>query len=122
MPTLNWLTRDEDIRTSSGVPYRLLKEMQGLSTGDSDTSLSDVQTRNMLIQGNNLEAVKALSPFFAGQVKCVFIDPPYNTRSAFDHYDGNLEHRWLSMMWPRLELLREAQRYQPARLTDKILH
>ncbi|HDZ6718795.1 TPA: site-specific DNA-methyltransferase, partial [Mannheimia haemolytica] len=47
-------------------------------------------------------------PFYAGQVKCIFIDPPYNTKSAFTHYDDNLEHSiWLSMMYPRLEILRE---------------
>lgn len=52
--------------------------------------------------------MKALIPFYAGQVKCIYIDPPYNTRSAFSHYDDNLEHSiWLSMMYPRLELLRE---------------
>ena len=62
----------------------------------------------MLIQGDNLEALKALLPFYAGRVKCVYIDPPYNTRSAFAHYDDNLEHAtWLSMMLPRLELLRD---------------
>jgi adenine-specific DNA-methyltransferase len=63
---------------------------------------------NLLIQGDNLEALKALLPFYAGQVKCIFIDPPYNTGSAFEHYDDNLEHStWLSLMYPRLELLRE---------------
>ncbi|WP_249357455.1 site-specific DNA-methyltransferase [Mannheimia varigena] len=47
-------------------------------------------------------------PFYSGQVKCIFIDPPYNTKSAFTHYDDNLEHSvWLSMMYPRLEILRE---------------
>jgi adenine-specific DNA-methyltransferase len=62
----------------------------------------------MLIQGDNLEALKALLPFYAGRVKCIFIDPPYNTRSAFEHYDDNLEHtQWLGMMYPRLELLRD---------------
>ena len=62
----------------------------------------------MLIQGDNLDALKALLPFYAGQVKCIFIDPPYNTRSAFDHYDDSVEHtKWLSLMWPRLELLRD---------------
>ncbi|WIX24622.1 site-specific DNA-methyltransferase [Xanthomonas arboricola pv. corylina] len=62
----------------------------------------------MLIEGDNLDALKALLPYYAGQVKCIFIDPPYNTRSAFDHYDDNLEHaKWLSMMYPRLELLKE---------------
>jgi adenine-specific DNA-methyltransferase len=52
--------------------------------------------------------LKALLPFYAGRVKCIVIDPPYNTRSAFEHYDDNLEHsQWLSMMYPRLELLRD---------------
>ena len=56
----------------------------------------------MLIQGDNLEAFKALLPFYAGQVKCIYIDPPYNTRSAFEHYDRNLEYtRGLVMIcWP----------------------
>ena len=101
MPTLHWLTRDEDLRTASRVPYRLLEEAPDLSAGEPDTG-------NMLIQGDNLEALKALLPFYAGQVKCIYIDPPYNTRSAFEHYDDSLEHtRWLAMMWPRLELLRD---------------
>ena len=52
--------------------------------------------------------MKALLPFYRGRVKCIFIDPPYNTKSAFEHYDDNLEHsQWLSMMLPRLQLLRE---------------
>lgn len=62
----------------------------------------------MIIQGDNLDALKALLPIYAGQVKCIFIDPPYNTRSAFEHYDDNLEHsQWLAMMVPRLTLLRD---------------
>lgn len=66
---------------------------------------------NLLIQGDNLEALKALLPFYRGQVKCIFIDPPYNTKSAFEHYDDNLEHaQWLSLMLPRLQLLRELLR------------
>ena len=101
MPILNWLTRDEDIRTAQRVPYRLLEEVAELSAGDGGTG-------NMLIQGDNLEALKALLPFYAGRVKCIYIDPPYNTRSAFEHYDDNLEHtQWLALMWPRLELLRD---------------
>ena len=65
----------------------------------------------MLIQGDNLEGLKALLPFYRGQVKCIVIDPPYNTKSAFEHYDDNLEHaQWLSMMLPRLQLLRELLR------------
>jgi len=101
MPTLRWLTRDDDIRAAEKVPYRLLEEVPELGYGDRDTG-------NLLIQGDNLDALKALLPFYAGQVKCIFIDPPYNTKSAFEHYDDNLEHsQWLAMMWPRLELLRE---------------
>ena len=62
----------------------------------------------MLIHGDNLGALKALLPFYAGRVKCIYIDPPYNTRSAFAHYDDNLEHsQWLAMIYPRLELLRD---------------
>ncbi|MFA9499706.1 site-specific DNA-methyltransferase [Mannheimia sp. E30BD] len=79
-------------------------------TADSSASaetLSDVK-QNLIIQGDNLSALKSLLPFYAGQVKCIFIDPPYNTKSAFTHYDDNLEHSvWLSMMYPRLEILRE---------------
>ncbi|MFC4172296.1 site-specific DNA-methyltransferase [Microvirga sp. GCM10011540] len=101
MPILHWLTREEDTRATRRVPYRLLQEEPSLSYGDPDFP-------NMLIQGDNLEALKALLPFYAGQVKCIYIDPPYNTRSAFQHYDDNLEHtQWLAMMWPRLELLRD---------------
>lgn len=101
MPTLQWLTRDADVRAADKVPYRLLEEVQELGYGDRDAG-------NMLIQGDNLEALKSLLPFYAGQVKCIYIDPPYNTGSAFEHYDDNLEHsKWLAMMWPRLELLRD---------------
>lgn len=101
MPILTWLTRDEDLKAARRAPYRLLQEDPALGGGDADTG-------NMLIQGDNLEALKALLPFYAGRVKCIYIDPPYNTRSAFEEYDDNLEHsRWLAMIWPRLELLRE---------------
>ncbi len=102
MPTLRWLTRDDDVRAAEKVPYRLLEEVPELGYGDRDAG-------NMLIQGDNLEALKALLPYYAGQVKCIYIDPPYNTKTAdFEHYDDNLEHaQWLAMIWPRLELLRE---------------
>lgn len=101
MPTLSWLTREQDVKAADRVPYRLLERDDALSYGDHDGG-------NMLIQGDNLEALKALLPYYRGQVKCIYIDPPYNTRSAFEHYDDNLEHsRWIAMIWPRLELLRE---------------
>jgi adenine-specific DNA-methyltransferase len=62
---------------------------------------------NRLIFGDNLLALKALEQEFAGKVKCVFIDPPYNTGSAFEHYDDGVEHSiWLSLIRDRLEILR----------------
>ncbi len=101
MPLLDWLNKPDAVRTVQKVPYRLLEAVPELSAGDPDTE-------NMLIQGDNLQALKALLPLYAGKVKCIYIDPPYNTRSAFTHYDDNLEHSlWLSLMYPRLELLRE---------------
>ena len=101
MPILQWLTRGEDIRAASRILYHLLEEGHDLSAGDLDTD-------NMLIQGDNLKALKALLPFYSSRVKCIYIDPPYNTGAAFDQYDDNLEHsQWLGMMWPRLELLRD---------------
>jgi len=100
MPILHWLTRETDLQTSLSVPYRLLEPVAELSAGEP--------SENMLIQGDNLEALKALLPFYAGKVKCIYIDPPYNTRSAFEHYDDNLEHtKWLELIYPRLELLRD---------------
>lgn len=68
---------------------------------------NDPYTENMIIHEDNLLALKALESKYAGQVKCIYIDPPYNTGLAFDHYDDNLEHStWLSLMKPRLEVLR----------------
>jgi adenine-specific DNA-methyltransferase len=62
----------------------------------------------MLIQGDNLLALKALEQEYAGKVKCIYIDPPYNTGSAFEHYDDGVEHsQWLSLMKPRLEILKD---------------
>jgi len=79
----------------------MLDAVPELAGGDTDP-------RNLLIQGENLEALKALVPFYRGQVKCIYIDPPYNTRTDFGHYDDNLEHsQWLAMIYPRLVLLRE---------------
>lgn len=101
MPILNWLNKDEAVTTSKKCTYRLLEEVPELSYGDTDNE-------NLLIQGDNLEALKALIPHYAGKVKCIFIDPPYNTKSAFEQYDDNLEHsKWLSLIYPRIELLRE---------------
>jgi len=74
---------------------------------DKEKSYGDQNTENILIHGDNLLALKALEQEYAGKVKCIYIDPPYNTGSAFEHYDDNLEHStWLSLMKPRLEILR----------------
>lgn len=74
---------------------------------DPDKSYGDRNTENMLIFGDNLLALKALEQEFTGRIKCIFIDPPYNTGSAFSHYDDGLEHSlWLTMMRDRLEILR----------------
>ena len=140
MPTLDWLNRANAFTTAARVPYRLLEQVSTHSASPPLTAaipaalpvqaeLSELSpaegpdaspaappapqatTDNLLIQGDNLEAIKALLPFYRGQVKCIFIDPPYNTKSAFEHYDDNLEHaQWLSMMLPRLQLLRELLR------------
>lgn len=80
MPTLDWLHRDAAFRTADAVPYRLIEAVS--THGDGDPG-------KLLLQGDNLEALKALLPFHRGQVKCIFIDPPYNTQSAFEHYDDN---------------------------------
>ena len=67
---------------------------------------ADPDTENMLIHGDNLLALKALENKYAGRVKCIYIDPPYNTGSAFDYYEDNLEHSiWLNLIRPRLEIL-----------------
>ena len=73
---------------------------------NSTKDYGDTNTENMLIHGDNLLALKALEQQFAGKVKCIYIDPPYNTGSAFEHYDDNLEHStWLSLMYSRLIIL-----------------
>lgn len=101
MPELNWVNRNQAEQTAESVPYHLLKFEQAY--GD-ETMARD----NLIIQGDNLQALKALLPLYGGQVKCIFIDPPYNTQSAFEHYDDKLEHaQWLSMMYPRLQLLKD---------------
>lgn len=73
---------------------------------DPEKSYGETHTENMLIHADNLLALKALEQNFAGRIKCVYIDPPYNTGSAFEHYDDGLEHSmWLNLMKPRLEIL-----------------
>ncbi len=124
MPTLNWLGREKTTDDLRQVALRILREDPALShsggprlsrpndaevrTGGMSHAENAERAEGILVHGDNLEALKALLPFYAGEVKCIYIDPPYNTGSAFEHYDDNLEHAtWLNMMYPRLKLLRE---------------
>lgn len=94
---LTWIGKDEELH----LEPRILIE-------DPDKSYGDPKAENMLIHGDNLLALKALEQDFAGRIKCIYIDPPYNTGSAFEHYDDNLEHSiWLSLIRPRLEILKK---------------
>ena len=72
MPTLNWIGKDAVVNHHQQVPFRLLKDVPDLACGDPGSG-------NLIVQGDNLEAIKALLPYYAGQVKCIYIDPPYNT-------------------------------------------
>ena len=75
---------------------------------DQSKSYGDLSSGNMLIHGDNLIALQALQQDFAGKIKCIYIDPPYNTGSAFEYYDDNVEHStWLSLMKSRLVLLHQ---------------
>lgn len=92
---LTWIGKDKYPQ----VEPRILLHDPSKDYGDPDSG-------NMLIHGDNLLALKALEQKYAGQVKCIYIDPPYNTGEAFEYYDDNLEHSvWLNLMYPRLRLL-----------------
>lgn len=93
---LTWIGKGEEPE----VEPRILIHDPSMDYGDPDTG-------NMLIHGDNLLALKALEQDYAGKMKCIYIDPPYNTGAAFEYYDDNLEHSiWLDLMKPRLEILR----------------
>lgn len=94
---LTWIGKGEEPK----LEPRILIENPEYSYGDPDSE-------NMLIHGDNLLALKALEQDYAGKVKCIYIDPPYNTGNAFEHYDDGLEHSiWLSLMNSRLKLLQK---------------
>ena len=94
---LTWVGKYDNL----SVEPRILLE-------DKEKSYGDPSSENMLIHGDNLIALQALQQDFSGVIKCIYIDPPYNTGSAFEYYDDNLEHSiWLSLMKQRLILLRE---------------
>lgn len=93
---LTWIGKD----TALKLEPRILLE-------DSEKSFGAKNTGNMLIHGDNLLALKALEQDYAGKVKCIYIDPPYNTGNAFEHYDDGLEHSiWLNLMSERLKVLK----------------
>lgn len=99
MPFLDWVNKTQAVGTSVETPYHLLQFQDAFGDAAAD---------NLLIQGDNLKALKALLPFYRGQIKCVYADPPFNTEQAFPDYDDKLEHsQWLTMMYPALELQRE---------------
>jgi len=122
MPTLNWIGKDAVVTHHKDVPFRLLEPVPELSCGDAASG-------NLIVQGDNLHALKALLPRYAGQVKCIYIDPPYNTGNEGWAYNDNVNSpeirkwlgavvgkegetldrhdRWLCMMYPRLVLLRQ---------------
>lgn len=93
---LTWIGKGEEPK----LEPRILIENPEYSYGDPNSP-------NMLIHGDNLLALKALEQDYAGKVKCIYIDPPYNTGNAFEHYDDGVEHSlWLNLIKPRLDILR----------------
>jgi len=122
MPTLDWIGKDAVIRHHKEVPFRLLEPDPAHSAGDPDSG-------NLIVQGDNLHALKALLPKYAGRVKCIYIDPPYNTGNEGWIYNDNVNapeilkwlgqtvgkeaedlsrhDKWLCMMYPRLVLLKQ---------------
>lgn len=92
---LTWIGKDKKRK----IEPRILIE-------DKEKSYGDVDCGNLLIHGDNLLALKSLEQDFSGKIKCIYIDPPYNTGNAFEHYDDNVEHSiWLSLMYERIKLL-----------------
>ena len=122
MPTLNWIGKEAVVRHHKEVPFRLLQPEPELSCEPADSG-------NLIVHGDNLHALKALLPRYAGQVRCIYIDPPYNTGNENWVYNDNVNSaeirkwlgavvgkegetldrhdRWLCMMYPRLVLLRQ---------------
>lgn len=99
---LNWVGKNNPEYDIANIEPRILEEDPTLSN-----CANDPYTENMIIHGDNLLALKALLPEYEGKVKCIYIDPPYNTGNMGFPYDDNVEHSiWLSLMRPRLELLR----------------
>ena len=99
---LRWIGKDKRPRIEPRILLEDSVKSYHASQRVSDKDIFD----NRLVFGDNLLALKALEQEFSGRVRCVFIDPPYNTGVAFEQFDDGLEHSlWLSLMQPRLELL-----------------
>jgi adenine-specific DNA-methyltransferase len=104
---LTWIGKDDATKVEPRILIEDAEHSYHASKRHSDADLFD----NKLIFGDNLLALKALEQEYAGQVKCVFIDPPYNTGSAFEHYDDGIEHSlWLSLIRDRLQLIKTLMR------------
>lgn len=99
---LRWIGKDDRPRLETRI---LLEKIESSYHSKERISKNDLFD-NRLIYGDNLLALKALEQEFTGKTKCIFIDPPYNTGSAFEHYDDGIEHSiWLSLMRDRLDIL-----------------
>jgi adenine-specific DNA-methyltransferase len=83
MPTLDWIGKRAVVNHHREVPFRLLTAVEQYSAGDKDSA-------NLLVEGDNLASLKALLPYYAKQVKCIYIDPPYNTGNEGWVYNDNL--------------------------------
>ena len=110
MPTLNWIGKDAVVNHHKEVPFHLLKCDEKLSVASKTSEVS--HGSNLLVQGDNLLALKALLPHYTGQVKCIYIDPPYNTGNRDFIYndrfinkeDGWRHSKWIEFMHQRLLL------------------
>jgi adenine-specific DNA-methyltransferase len=99
---LTWIGKSNPEYDIANIEPRILEENSELSNCENEAS-----TENMIIHGDNLLALRALLPEYSGKIKCIYIDPPFNTGSAFEHYDDAVEHStWLSLMRSRLVLLK----------------
>jgi adenine-specific DNA-methyltransferase len=99
MPTLNWIGKEAVVKHHKDVPLRLLEPVPELSCGAADAGTEGGTPNNLIVQGDNLHALKALLPRYAGQVKCIYIDPPYNTGNEGWAYNDNVNspeiRKWL---------------------------
>ena len=98
MPALHWIGKDKVINHHRDVPFRVLEHGYGFTATDGKTN-APTGSGNMIIHGDNLEALKALLPKYEGKVKCIYIDPPYNTGNEGWVYNDNVNDpkikRWL---------------------------